>query len=69
MDKGKDKMSEFKDPDSNESIHTLNSKSKGLDAPIMWTHAVKKAITIANKKLRCSTREENPFGYDDYMVS
>ena len=58
MDKGKAKMPEYEDDhfDDNESTHSLDSEFGGFDVPI----GVKKALTSANEKLCCSTREKNP---------
>ena len=69
MDKGKEKMSKYKDDhfDDNESTHSLDSEFGGFDVPI----GVKKALTSANEKLCRSTREKNHvsrFGYNDYMA-
>ena len=68
MDKGKAKMSEYKDDrfDDDESTHSLDSEFGGFDVPIR----AKKALISANEKLCHYTREKNPvsqFGYNNYM--
>ena len=70
---GKAKMQEYEDPNENESSHSLDSELKGLDALIIWTNGVNKAIAATNVKLYRSTLERNSinrFGYrnDDYMA-
>ena len=69
MDKGKANMSEYEDNhfNDNESTHSLDSEFGGFDVPIR----VKKALTSANEKLRCSTRVKNlvsQFDDNDYMA-
>ena len=71
LDKGKAKMSEYKDPNDNASTHSLDSEFEGLDIPIIQTVGAKKALESANETLCRSSREKNPvsrFGYNDYMV-
>ena len=72
-DKGKTKMPEYEDDqsESNESAHSLDSEYGGLDVPVMRTPGAQKALKTANKKLCCSSREKNlvsRFGYNDYMA-
>ena len=62
-------MLEYEDDhfDGDESTHTLDNEFDGFDLLI----EVKKALTSANEKFRCSTREKNlasRFGYYDYMA-
>ena len=71
IDKGKAKMSEYKDLNDNASTHSLNSESEGLDILIIQMAGAKKAIESANETLRRSSREKNlvsRFGYTDYMA-
>ena len=73
MEKGKAKISEYKEDPSNgnKSTDSLDSEFGAFDVPLMRTHGVQKAIVTANEKLRRSTREKNPvsrFGYNDYMA-
>ena len=70
MDKGKAKMSEYKDDksDGNESPPSLDSK---FGVPIKRTPAAKKSLTSANEKLCRLSREKNSvtrFGYNEYMA-
>ena len=70
MDKGKAKMSEYKEDrfDDNDSTHSLESEFGGFDVPI----GSKKALISANEKLCRSTCEKNPvsrFSYNDYKVA
>ena len=73
MDKGKDKMLKYEvdHPDDNDSDVSAPSLDNEFGVPITQTPRVKKALTSANEKLRCSSREKNPvtwFGYNEYMA-
>ena len=73
LDKGKANMPEYKDDhfDDNKLTHSLDSEFDGFDVPIIRSPGVKKALTSANEKLRCSPREKNPvsrFGYNEDMA-
>ena len=59
-DKGKAKMSEYEDDqsDDNKSTHSLDNQLGGFDVPIMRTPGSKKALTTENEKLFRSTREK-----------
>ena len=73
LDKGKGKMPEYEvdhpdESDSNVSAPLLDSE---FGVPIMVTPRVKKALTLANKKLCRSSLEKNPvtqFGYKEFMI-
>ena len=56
LGKGKAKMSEFEDGQSDEddSTHSLNSEYRTLEVPIMRTLGAKKVLTMANEKHRHS---------------
>ena len=69
MDKGKTKMSEYKDDhfDDRESTQSLDSEFVSFNVPIK----VKEALSSANEKLCRTTREKNlvsQFNYNDYMA-
>ena len=73
MDKGKGKMSECEDNpyDDNESTHSLDNEFDAFNVPLMRSPVFQKALTLANEKLRRSSREKNPisrFSYNDYMT-
>ena len=71
LDKGKAKMSGYKDLINNESTHPLDSELEGLVIFMIRTNGAKKAIIAANDKLHRSTREKttiSQFSYDDYMA-
>ena len=59
-DKGKAKMPEYEDDqsDDNESAHLLDNKLRDFDVPIMRTLRAKKSLTTENEKLCQSTREK-----------
>ena len=57
LDKGKAKMSGYKDLINNESTHPLDSELEGLVIFMIRTNGAKKAIIITNEKCRRSTQK------------